>query len=293
MKRLRNKLYNVLRRFRGLKEPFPNGHYFSPYPELNDIKKHETRIFGRRETALPEIDLNAEAQLRLLDSFKEYYDTLPFTDDRKEGLRYHYINPAYSYSDGIFLYCMIRHVRPRKVVEIGCGYSSCVTLDTNELHFNNEISCTFIDPYPELLYSLINDDDRRRIEIIPQRLQDVDLDVFRALGDGDILFIDSTHVSKVDSDVNRIFFEILPSLKSGVYIHFHDVFFPFEYPKQWVYEGRAWTELYMLRAFLEYNNAYEIVAFNTMLESLYRERFERDFPLCLKNTGGSIWLKKL
>jgi hypothetical protein len=98
--------------------------------------------------------------------------------------------------------------------------------------------------------SLVTAEDRHRITVIPQRLQDVELSTFKALGPNDILFVDSTHVAKVNSDVNRLFFEILPALSTGVYVHIHDIFYPFEYPRQWIDHGRAWNEMYLLRTFL-------------------------------------------
>jgi len=107
------------------------------------------------------------------------------------------------------------------------------------------------------------------------------------------LFIDSTHVAKFNSDVNYVFHKILPALASGVYIHFHDVFYPFEYPREWLLKGWAWNEQYMLRAFLEYNNDFKIVLFNTYLENKYEQDLKNRFPLLYKNTGGSIWVKKL
>ncbi|MBM4145209.1 MAG: class I SAM-dependent methyltransferase, partial [Nitrospira sp.] len=202
-------------------------------------------------------------------------------------------NPAYLYSDAIILYCMIRHTQPKKIIEVGSGYSSCVMLDTNDIFFKSTISCTFIDPYPDLLLSLIHDTDKDNIEIIPQKLQDVPINTFSDLSDNDILFIDSTHMVKTGSDVNFIFFEILPHLKKGVYIHFHDIFYPFEYPKEWVYEGRAWNEAYFMRAFLQYNNEFKIQFFNTFLEHFFRGKFMNEMPLCLKNLGGSIWIRKV
>jgi hypothetical protein len=105
--------------------------------------------------------------------------------------------------------------------------------------------------------------------------------------------MDSTNVSNVGSDVNRIFFEILPELSSGVYVHFHDIFSPFEYPKSWIYEGRFWTEIYLLRTFLQYNSAFRVVYMNTFMQTFHRSFFEQKMPLCLKNTGGSIWLRKV
>jgi len=71
------------------------------------------------------------------------------------------------------------------------------------------------------------------------------------------------------------------------------VFYPFEYPRDWIYAGRAWTEAYLLRAFLSFNREFEIVLFNTFLERFHRDLFATRFPLCLRNTGGSIWLRRV
>jgi predicted O-methyltransferase YrrM len=276
-----------------LKTWVPPGHFFSPIPSIDEVRLKEKEIFNSIPKKIPGVDLNEEEQINLFNKFKEYYKEQPFEAHKKENLRYFFENPAYLYSDAIFLYCMIRHARPKKIIEVGSGYSSCVILDTNELFFSNAISCTFVDPYPELLQSLIKDSDKDRIEIIPKKIQDVDMNKFSDLSSGDILFIDSTHVSKIGSDVNYVFSKLLPHIKSGVYIHFHDVFYPFEYPKEWIYEGRAWNEAYVLRAFLQYNNRFKIVFFNTFLENFYKDKFINEMPLCMKNPGGSIWIEKI
>jgi len=270
----------------------PPGHFYSPIPELDYIRLNERSIFDNVSQHIRGIDLHEAEQLELLDSFKKYYDELPFPAQKTSDLRYFFEAPNYSYSDAIFLYCMMRHARPRRIIEVGSGYSSCLMLDTNDLYFNGSITTTFIDPYPELLLSQIVKNDRDRMRIIGSRVQDVDFKEFEALQANDILFIDSTHVSKVHSDVNRLFFEILPRVHEGVYIHFHDIFYPFEYPRDWIYEGRAWNEAYLLRAFLQYNSSFRIVLMNTFLERYHRDFFEQAMPLCLKNPGGSIWLRK-
>lgn len=203
------------------------------------------------------------------------------------------MNDYYSYGEGIILFCMIRHIQPKRIIEVGSGFSSAVILDTNELFFNYAISCTFIEPHPERLVSLIKKGDKNRIKIIQKKLQDVDINIFSDLSAGDILFIDSTHVSKVGSDVNCIFFKILPYINSGVYVHFHDIYYPLEYPKEWIYEGRAWNEAYLLRAFLQYNDSFKIQFFNSFLAHLYRDKLIQDMPLFMKNPGSSIWIKKL
>jgi len=271
----------------------PPGHFYSPIPSLAEVKMDESKIFGNIPRNILGLELHEEEQLELLNQFIAYYEEMPFSSQKREGLRYYFENPAYSYSDAILLYCMIRHLKPTRIIEVGCGFSSCMILDTNELFFGGSITTTFIDPYPELLISLVKDTDKKTIEIIPTRLQDVDFRLFETLQENDILFIDSTHVSKINSDVNRIFFDILPRLSSGVYIHFHDIFYPFEYPKDWVYEGRAWNEIYLLRAFLQFNSAFRIVLMNTFMEHFHKTLFEKSMPLCMKNTGGSIWICKV
>lgn len=271
----------------------PPGHYYSPIPSLEKVRREEATIFEDFPRHVPGIDLRESEQLNLLEKFLEYYQTIPFGAGKTQKLRYYFENPNYSYSDAIFFYCMIRYAKPKRIIEIGSGFSSCVTLDTNELFFDDAIKPTLIEPYPELLMSLLNKNDENKFEILRRPLEMVDLDVFEALEPNDILFVDSTHVSKINSDVNRIFFDILPVLSSGVYIHFHDVFFPFEYPKQWIYQGIFWNETYILRSFLQYNNEFRIVLMNTFMEHWHEPFFAEKMPLCLKNPGGSIWIQKV
>ena len=267
----------------------PPGHFYSPIPSDEDIARH--RSFDWAPAGIPGVDLRDEAQLALLEEFATLYPSIPFGPEPRPGLRYKYQNPSYSYADGILLHCMIRHVRPRRIIEIGSGNSSCVTLDTNELFFGGAIETTFIEPYPELLRSLLKPEDA--VTILPVRLQDVPLEQFDILQAGDILFVDSTHVSRLGSDVNRICFEILPRLASGVVIHFHDIIYPFEYPTEWIERGWAWNEQYILRAFLQYNRSFQIKLFSTYMLRTQRAWFERHMPDCLKDTGGHIWIEKL
>jgi hypothetical protein len=120
----------------------------------------------------------------------------------------------------------------------------------------------------------------------------VPVETFSGLGPGDILFIDSSHVSKYESDVNYLIFKVFPALKSGVIVHIHDIFYPFEYPMQWLLEGRAWNEAYLVRAFLQSNAKWEIFLFADFAGKKFREYLAEHMPLCLKNTGGSLWIRK-
>lgn len=271
----------------------PPGHYYSPIPSIEEIKLKENILWGPPSKILKAIDLNEDKQLQLFDEFGKYYKNLPFQEHANNKTRYYYENPSYSYSDAISLFCMIRKTKPKRIIEVGSGYSSCVMMDTNQLFFDNHIRIDFIEPYPELLISLMKEGDKQKYQIIPKKLQDVELEMFLSLAENDILFIDSTHVSKIGSDVNYLLFQILPALNKGVFIHFHDIFYPFEYPRDWIYKGYAWNEDYILRAFLEYNNDFKICFWNNYLVQSYPEKYAKDMPLCLKNGGASIWLNKI
>ena len=278
----------ALREARGIAPP---GHFYSPLVSVEEIRRDEQRLF-RRDAAPAGIDMNDAPQLELLGHFEALYPSIDFPATRRAPHRYWYENSAYSYSDAIMLHCMMRHFRPRRIIEVGSGHSSCVMLDTREKHLPGETELTFIEPYPELLLTLIRPGDRAAIEVLPARVQDVSLERFRSLQAGDFLFIDSTHVSKTGSDVNYLVFDVLPALNPGVHVHVHDVFYPFEYPREWVLSGRSWSELYVLRAFLQFNAVFSITMMNTYLLQQHAERFRARMPLCLKNPGGSIWLRK-
>jgi hypothetical protein len=270
----------------------PPGHYYSPIPSIDEIKRDEARIFTRTSRFVPSVDLKVNDQELLLNEFKQYYKEVPFTDDKTERLRYYFKNSAYSYGDAIFLFCMLRHLNPKRIIEIGSGYSSSVILDTNEFFFGDSISCTFIEPYTQTLESLLKEEDRTKIQIISTRVQDVDMELFSSLTLNDVLFIDSTHISKINSDVNFILFSILPILQKGVYVHFHDIFYPFEYPKEWVYEGIAWNEGYLLRAFLQYNTTFKIVFWSEFIGRFYRDFLINEMPLAMQNPGAQLWISK-
>lgn len=271
----------------------PNGHYYSPVFSIADVKNRQDSIWKDvSKDGIANIDLRTNEQKQLMERLSSYYDELPFQAEKSSQFRYEFNNGYFSYSDGILLYSMIREFQPKKIIEIGSGHSSALMLDTNELFFSNEIKLTFIEPYPaERLNWLMNAEDKKRHTIIPDFVQSVSLDVFSQLEAGDILFIDSTHVSKTGSDVNYILFDVLPVLQPGVLIHFHDVFYPFEYPKEWVFHGYNWNEDYLLRAFLMCNTAYDLLLFPDYLHLHHKEVFDK-MPLCRLKTGGSFWIQK-
>lgn len=269
----------------------PDGHFYSPIVSRKDLEGYESQIWGEQLLdSLPGINLNVEKQLALLQEFAVYYADLHYTADPAGPGRYYFGNNSYEHTDAIILYSFIRHFQPKHIIEVGSGFSSALMLDTRE-KYSTHTKLTFIEPYPKLLYSLLEDRDKEHCTIRPTKVQDVSLEQFTLLQENDILFIDSSHVSKTGSDVNYEILKILPALNSGVIIHFHDIFYPFEYLKDWVEEGRNWNEGYMLRAFLSYNDAFEILFFGDYLHKHHPYAY-KDMPLTYENTGGNIWLRK-
>lgn len=214
------------------------GHFYSPLPLIQNIQAREDKIFAVPRT-IPGVSLNEESQVRLLNELTRYYNYQPFQEQKSRTRRYYFDNPNFRHGEAVFLYCRIRYFKPKRIVEIWSGYSSCAMLDVNEIFFDDSITYSFIEPYPQLLQSLIRPEDHARVQIITQGVQDVDIEVFSNLSEGDMLFVDSSHGCKIDSDVNHILFNIFPRLKVGVVVHIHDIYYPFEYPKEWVYQGRS------------------------------------------------------
>lgn len=288
----------------------PPGHFYSPVPSVKEVLERKSDIFNLKKP-IPSIDLNQIEQFELLNELKKFYGEIPFPVNRKQGSRYFFSNTRFSYSDAVILYSMIRYHKPSRIIEVGSGYSSAVTLDTNDLFFDGSIKCTFIEPYPNVLHSLLLDKDKNNSKLVIREnfVQDIEIGVFKTLGENDILFIDSSHVARIGSDVCFLLFEVLPVLKPGVIVHFHDIFNQFEYPIEWIKEGRAWNEAYILRAFLQYNDDFKIIIFSDYLETHYKDWYEKHMPLCLEFhekriddkghhyniplNGQSLWLKKV
>jgi predicted O-methyltransferase YrrM len=275
--------------------PYIPGHYYSPIPDYEEVLSKSQVLFDSYVIERPGIDLKRDAQLELVDFFSNYYKEIPFPSRPGENTRYYYANTWFSSADAITLYSVLRHYRPGRVVEIGSGFSSAAMLDTNDVFLDKEIHFTFIEPHPQRLLNLFDHEDKGKHIVLQKRVQDVTLEIFRTLSANDILFVDSSHVVKIGSDVAHIFFDILPVLKPGVIVHFHDIFWPFEYPKEWLLERpdcRAWNEAYFLRAFLQFNSEFEIMYFNSFLAECHADLLREKIPLGL-NGPSSLWLKKV
>lgn len=268
------------------------GHFHTPLPSREEVQRVAPRALAWQDEICG-VNLREREQLKLYASLVPYYKDMPFVETKVPGLRYHFLNDFFEYTDAFILYAMMRHFRPQRVMEAGSGYSSCVMLDTDEHFLENKTQFTFIEPYPERLLSNMKPEDAARCTVVHDLAQNVPTSLFSSLQDGDILFIDSSHVGKIGSDVLYFIFEVFPKLAKGVIIHIHDIFYPFEYPRAWYDVGRAWNEAYLLRAFLQYNDAFEILFFNHFMCKKHKDMFAKHTPVCVKDPGGSLWLRKV
>jgi hypothetical protein len=275
-------------------EPFlamyPPGHFYSPVPDLGEIEAQADRLFGPRRT-VPGVALRVEEQLALFRTLAALARESPLEPVPGGAARYGLDNPSYGIGDASMLQAMLRHLRPRRYVEVGSGYTTALALDVNERFLGGALSVTAIEPYPELLRQVTRPGDP--VEVLAQPVQSVAMERFTSLESGDVLFIDSSHVLKTGSDVRFLYAEVLPVLAGGVHVHVHDIFWPFEYLRHWVEAGRAWNECYLLQAFLAYNGAFEIALWNHYLATEHRDLVADELPAMLETPGGAFWMRRV
>jgi thymidine kinase/SAM-dependent methyltransferase len=239
---------------------------------------------------MPGIDLNLDTQLELLTEafpkFREEYEAIP-RDEAPEPGRFTLANGMLTGTDALAYYCMIRHFSPARIIEVGSGPSTLLALEAAAK--NGSTSVVTIDPnIPDSIAGLPG-----LSAVEKQPVEEFDPTFFEQLETNDILFIDSSHVSRIGSDVNYLFLEVLPRLKPGVLVQAHDVFLPVEYSKDWVLEKRRfWNEQYLMRAFLIFNEAWEVLLANNYLGRYHLEEMKETFPDSPWWGGGSFWIRR-
>ncbi|HXE44443.1 MAG TPA: class I SAM-dependent methyltransferase [Conexibacter sp.] len=207
---------------------------------------------------------------------------------------YYWNNDFWRGIDALVHYGLLRQLKPRRVVEIGCGWSSLLlarALERNAVE-GTTAKVHQIEPYPrEELLAALPGGWTREIAM----LQRAALAPFEALEDGDVVFYDGSHVARAGSDVNWFFFEVMPRLAPGVVAHVHDVYWPADYPDHWIFErGQTWNEQYMLQAFLMYNDNFELLVANSALRAYHRDELEQMYAGARDGIGGggSVWLRR-
>ena len=264
---------------------YPINFYESPYVTKDSIEDHdEVDLFN-----LKDIDLNEKYQEGFLNDLSTFYHN--FYDDYKintKGKRYKLENGMFDEADAALYYGILRKYCPNRIIEIGSGYSTALSLDTREKYLQ-ECKIICIEPYPDRLIQLLKYKDE--VTLYREFVQKIDVKIFDEMEEGDILFIDSSHVARMGGDLLAEYFQILPRLKSGVLIHIHDIFYPFIYPKQWLKQGRCYNEAFILRALLMNSNEYEILFFNDMMYKLHEKEYKK-YCMQTGGKGSSIWLRK-
>jgi hypothetical protein len=150
---------------------------------------------------------------------------------------------------------------------------------------------TCIEPYPA---PFLQDGFPGMGDLIAKRVQEVPFDFFQQLEENDILFIDSSHVSKCGSDVNYELLEVVPRLKPGVIVHVHDIFLPGEFPREWMREQLLfWNEQYLLHAFLAFNADFEVLLMNNYLGKYHGDALKAALPSSNWWGGGSFWFRRM
>lgn len=260
----------------------PPDHWHSVYPDINLVKERWRHIAKAENIG---ISLEIEKQLAFANELESLFRDFPYKPNRAQTCVESYHNESRLrflcdsenktfQLDSVALYAMLRYFKPRKIIEVGSGYSSSIMLDVREIEKLDDQSLVFIEPYnQQRLFKLLRNDDRSNTEIIEKPLWEVDIDLFKSLGKGDLLFIDSSHVAKIGSDVYDYIFRILPHLNPGVLIHIHDITPSFGISRSWFNRGLYWNEGAFLKAFLMYNNDFEV-----LFHSSYLLRHHADSP---------------
>lgn len=249
----------------------PN-HFYWPVPDVLDLEARKWPM----DSAPVGFELNLVKQVILAGQLAaEYRSELPFSKQATTPGEYHYNNGLFEAIDADMAYCLVRHFKPARIVEVGGGFSTRIlsaALRANRLTDDVEGELTTVEPFPSPGLERIT-------KLISTRIQDVDLDLFLSLGQGDILFLDSSHVVSVGSDVVREYLEILPRLRPGVVVHVHDIFLPSDYPRDAVLSNFCfWSEQYLLQAFLTFNPHFEVLWSSSAMQQYHAEVLIENFP---------------
>jgi len=271
---------------------FPiTNHYYEP---LFDDRLLKLPLDQDRD--LPGIKWNDQVQLDLLNKF--HFQTelaaIPF-EKTTNALSFYFDNPSLRPGDAEYLYCMVRNFLPSKIIEIGSGYSTLlIQKAVSDLRIQNpeyKVEHICIEPY-EMPWL-----EKTGVQVIRQLVEDLKPDLFKSLGENDILFIDSSHMARPQGDVLFEFLQLLPILQKGVIIHVHDIYSPKDYPKELLVDDvMFWNEQYILESFLSCNDSFEIIGALHYLKSHYPNEVFSKLPVLGKRRDevpGSFWLRKV
>lgn len=257
-----------------------NSNFYSPIPFSKDLKEEH---FAYKENI--NIDWREKNQIELLKNLEKY--SSEFRQLVEDG-SYSMKNTTFAFHDAPLYYCMIRHFKPRKIVEVGAGMSTIISGFATQK--NENTSLTAIDPF---VSDSLKKQFPKKIQMIEEPVQSIPISFFENLQENDFLFIDGTHVSKIGSDVNFLILEVLPKLQKGVIIHFHDIALPIDQPKKRIfYTLNFWNEQYLLHAFLIGNENFEVLFGNSYMSVKNKDELRNFYDTGTVPGGQSFWIRK-
>lgn len=273
--------------------------YYSPLPSVARLKANVAR--WNRPSALHGIEDDLEAMnsalAELLANYLDEFLTCPtYAKVRQMGF-----GPRYTAVDALTLYMMIRHLKSQRSIEVGSGVSTfyCSLAAVRNASEGHPLQITCIEPYPFEKLSTIPG-----IRVLPQKVEDVDVSLFRQLQENDVLFIDSSRILRVDGDVPFLYLEVLPVLNVGVVTHFHDILYPYNFPyspELWIFGQEwpmFWNEPMVLQAFLAFNKNFKISLSIPLIRYFDEAFLKQSIPIYESvaqnpNTFSSIWLRRI
>jgi predicted O-methyltransferase YrrM len=264
-------------------------HFYYPIPDTRTLGE-STWNKRFRLTGLNWCENEQLALLQIFAGYRAEYGRFPI---EKADDGFFVNNGRFEAVDAEVLYCMIRHFKPRRICEIGSGYSTQVAamaVAANRAEGAPQCRIEAIEPYPGRDLLKLSGVELRRVAI-----EELPLEEFDKLEAGDILFIDSSHTIRTGGDVVREYLEILPRLKPGVLVHCHDVFLPAEYPRRFIMEAGVFCdEQYLLHAFMLFNNAFEILWSSHYMHLAHPEALRDTFDSYLRcsTPPASIWIRR-
>lgn len=217
---------------------FPVGHFHSPLLDITQIPTNRQHLPFDGYLCWEHVPLRDSEQRAYFENAVRQYGHFRFPLTREAERCYYIDNNFFPEADAFMLASVIRQERPKRIIEVGSGFSSAVMIDTIRDE-KLSVSLTLIEPNPERVKALLLDHSYVTYSIIERDVQEVDVEIFDSLESNDILFIDSSHVAKIGSDVSFLFLRVLPRIKAGVIVHVHDIFYPYSYPMAWLKQGRC------------------------------------------------------
>jgi predicted O-methyltransferase YrrM len=257
-------------------------HYYEPQFNFENLKKE---LDEKRN--LPGINFDITQQLFLLEKINYKEELLNLNlEIGSPNTNFKIDNNFFERGDAEIYYSMIRYYKPKKIIEIGSGFSTLIALEANKKN-NSNSTITCIEPYENSWLEKLD------INLIRKKIEQIDFKNEINLESNDILFIDSSHIIRPEGDVLKIFHEILPILNKGVIIHVHDIFTPFNYPSAWIKkENRFWNEQYLLESLLDNSKRYSVLCSLNYLKNEKYNELSKICPYLKKNSmPGSFYIK--